>query len=106
SSDIVLGALPFFHSFGATICLIYPLIEGIRVVTYPNPLETSKCAALIERYGATLVLATPTFLRGYLKRATREQLRSVKLVVSGAEKLPNELYAAFQERFGIEIMQG
>jgi acyl-[acyl-carrier-protein]-phospholipid O-acyltransferase/long-chain-fatty-acid--[acyl-carrier-protein] ligase len=105
-SDLILGALPFFHSFGATICLIYPMIEGIRIVTYPNPLETSKCAALIERHGATLVLATPTFLRGYLKRATREQLRTVKLVVSGAEKLPNELFTAFQERFGIEIMQG
>ena len=106
SSDTILGALPFFHSFGATVCLLYPLIEGIKVVTYPNPLETGKCAALVEKHGVTVLLATPTFLRGYLKRATREQLRSVQLVVTGAEKLPDELASAFKERFGLDVMQG
>ncbi len=106
SSDVIFGSLPFFHSFGATVCLLFPLIGGVRIVTYPNPLETSKCAALIEKHGATLMLATPTFLRGYLKRATREQFRTIKLLVTGAEKLPDELAAAFREKFGIEIMQG
>ncbi len=106
SADVIFGALPFFHSFGSTVCLLYPVIEGMRIVTYPNPLEAAKCAALIERHGATLVLATPTFLRGYLKRATPEQFRSVKLLVTGAEKLPNELSEVFAERFGIEVMQG
>ena len=106
TSDTVLGALPFFHSFGATVCLLYPMIEGLSVVTYPNPLETSTCAELIHRHHVTLVLATPTFLRGYLKRATRAQFANVKLVVTGAEKLPAELAAAFKERFGIDVMQG
>ncbi len=105
-ADVIFGALPFFHSFGATVCLLFPIIEGVRVVTYPNPLDAAKCAALIEKHGATIVLATPTFLRGYLKRATREQLRSVKLLVTGAEKLPEELSEAFLAKFGIEIMQG
>ena len=104
--DVIFGALPFFHSFGATVCLLFPLIEGVRVVTYPNPLDAPKCASLIEQHGATILLATPTFLRGYLKRATREQLASVKLLVTGAEKLPQELSEAFLEKFGIEIMQG
>ncbi|MEQ1853969.1 MAG: AMP-binding protein, partial [Chthoniobacteraceae bacterium] len=104
--DIILGALPFFHSFGATVCLLYPMIEGLRVVTYPNPLETHKCAALIEQHHVTLLLATPTFLRGYLKRAAPEQLRSVKLAVTGAEKLHDELAHAFKARFGIDVMQG
>lgn len=106
SKDVILGALPFFHSFGSTVCLLFPMTEGIKVVTYPNPLETSKCAKLIEQYKTTLVLATPTFLRGYLKRAEPEQLRSVRLIVTGAEKLPDELSAAFKARFGIDIMQG
>ncbi len=106
SKDVVLGALPFFHSFGATVCLLFPMIEGLKVVTYPNPLDAAKCAQLIEEHQATLLLATPTFLRGYMKRAQREQLRSLKLLVTGAEKLPQELADAFRERFGIEIMQG
>ena len=104
--DVVLGALPFFHSFGSTVCLLFPVVESVKVVTYPNPLDTPKCAALISEHRVTLMLATPTFLRGYLKRAEREQLRSVKLIVTGAEKLPNELADAFQTRFDKEVMQG
>ena len=104
--DVILGALPFFHSFGATVCLLFPLIESVKLVSYPNPLETAKCAALIAKHGATLLLATPTFLRGYMKRAEPEQLRSIRLIVTGAEKLPDELADAFRMRFGIEIMQG
>jgi acyl-[acyl-carrier-protein]-phospholipid O-acyltransferase/long-chain-fatty-acid--[acyl-carrier-protein] ligase len=106
AADSIFGALPFFHSFGATVCLLYPFIEGIKVVTYPNPLEAAKCAALIEKHHITLMLATPTFLRGYLKRAKPEQLRSVRLIVTGAEKLHDELGDAFHARFGIEVMQG
>lgn len=104
--DVVLGALPFFHSFGSTVCLLFPMIEGLKVVTYPNPLETAKCAALVEKHRVTLLLATPTFLRGYMKRAEPEQLRTVRLLVTGAEKLPDELAGAFHARFGIEVMQG
>ncbi len=104
--DVILGALPFFHSFGTTVCLLFPMIEGVKVVTYPNPLDTPKCAALIEEHKVTLMLATPTFLRGYMKRAEPHQLRSVKLIVTGAEKLPDELADAFHARFGIEVMQG
>ncbi len=104
--DVMLGSLPFFHSFGATVCLLFPMVEGMKLVTFPNPLDAAKCAKLIEEHGVTIMLATPTFLRGYLKRAHKEQLRSVKLIVTGAEKLPDELADAFRERFGIEVMQG
>lgn len=104
--DTVLACLPFFHSFGSTVTLWYPLIEGVRSVTYPNPLELTKCADLIERYEVTLFCSTPTFLRGYLRKVEPAKLKSIKLLVTGAEKLPNELADAFQERFGIEILQG
>src|SRR5205085_6789877 len=35
--DAILASLPFFHSFGSTVTLWYPLIEGVRIVTYPSP---------------------------------------------------------------------
>lgn len=104
--DAVLANLPFFHSFGCTVTLWFPLMEGIRSVTYPNPLEVAKSADLIERYGITLFCTTPTFLRGYLRKIEREKLATVDLLVTGAEKLPVELSEAFQERFGIEVLQG
>jgi len=104
--DTVLACLPFFHSFGCTVTLMFPFIEGIRLVTYPNPLDAAKNAALIKRYKITMLLATPTFLRSYMRRAEPEQLESLTLIVTGAEKLPRELADAFHERFGKEVMQG
>ena len=104
--DSVLGCLPFFHSFGCTVTLWYPLIEGVRLVTYPNPLDIQKNAEMIARHRVTLLLSTPTFLRGYLRKAEPSQLASVQLTVTGAEKLPNELAQAFETRFGKKVEQG
>jgi acyl-[acyl-carrier-protein]-phospholipid O-acyltransferase / long-chain-fatty-acid--[acyl-carrier-protein] ligase len=104
--DAILASLPFFHSFGSTVTLWYPLVEGVRIVTYPNPLEVAKNAALIEQYKLTLLLATPTFLRGYLRKAEPHQLRGVRLVITGAEKLPLDLAKSFEERFGQRVFEG
>src|SRR5437016_7452783 len=104
--DAILASLPFFHSFGSTVTLWYPLIEGVRIVTYPNPLEVAKNAALIEKYKLTLLLATPTFLRGYLRKAEPDQLRTLRLVITGAEKLPLDLAKAFEERFNQHVFEG
>ena len=105
-NDAILASLPFFHSFGATVTLWYPLIEGVRIVTYPTPLEVASNAALIEKYKLTLLLATPTFLRGYLRKAQPEQLRSLRLIITGAEKLPVDLAKTFEERFNQRVFEG
>src|SRR5438477_1189316 len=104
--DAVLASLPFFHTFGSTVTLWYPLIEGVRIVTYPNPLEAAKCAALIDRYELTFLLLTPTFLRLYLRKAEPKQLRSLRLIITGAEKLPLELATHFEERFRKKVFEG
>jgi len=106
SDDSVLGCLPLFHSFGCTVTLWYPIIEGLSLVTFPSPLETKKLAELISEHEVSLMIATPTFLRGYLKRATPEQLSSLKLVVTGAEKLPQSLREEFEKRFGHQVLEG
>jgi acyl-[acyl-carrier-protein]-phospholipid O-acyltransferase / long-chain-fatty-acid--[acyl-carrier-protein] ligase len=104
--DAILASLPFFHTFGSTVTLWYPLIEGVRIVTYPSPLEAAKNAALIERYKLTLLLATPTFLRGYLRKVEPQQLRTLRLVITGAEKLPLDLAKNFEERFKQKVFEG
>jgi len=105
-TDAILASLPFFHTFGSTVTLWYPLIEGVRIVTYPNPLDASKCAALIDRYELTFLLLTPTFLRLYLRKAEPKQLRSLRLIITGAEKLPLELATHFEERFRKKVFEG
>jgi len=105
-TDAILGSLPFFHTFGSTVTLWYPLIEGVRIVTYPNPLEAGRCAALIEQYKLTFLLATPTFLRVYLRKAEAQQLRTLRLIIVGAEKLPLDLASHFEERFHKKVFEG
>jgi acyl-[acyl-carrier-protein]-phospholipid O-acyltransferase/long-chain-fatty-acid--[acyl-carrier-protein] ligase len=104
--DKVLGCLPLFHSFGSTVTLWYPMLEGIDLVTYPSPLDPPKLADLIQKHKVTLLLATPTFLRGYMRRVDPEKLESIKYVVTGAEKLPQKLAEAFSEKFGKKVMEG
>jgi len=106
SNDSILGSLPLFHSFGSTVTLWYPIISGLDLITYPSPLETKKLGELIEKHRISLMIATPTFLRGYLRGVNREALTSLKIVVTGAEKLPPTVAAAFEQRFGKKVFEG
>jgi acyl-[acyl-carrier-protein]-phospholipid O-acyltransferase / long-chain-fatty-acid--[acyl-carrier-protein] ligase len=104
--DSILGSLPLFHSFGCTVTLWYPIIGGVNLVTYPSPIETKKLAELIEKYRVSLMIATPTFLRGYLRGVNKEALTSIKLCVTGAEKLPATVSDAFEAKFGKRVYEG
>ncbi len=106
SNASILGCLPLFHSFGCTVTLWYPVIEGIDLITYPSPLETKRLAELINLHQISVLLATPTFLRGYMKRIDPAQLSSLKMVITGAEKLPQNLADAFEDKFGTRPMEG
>lgn len=102
----LLGCLPVFHSFGFTVTLWYPILRGCHVVTVPSPLDTRKIIEAIRDEHATVLIAAPTFVRPILKKAEPGELKSLDLVVTGAEKLPDELYRAFLENFHLEILQG
>lgn len=106
SDDRILGCLPLFHSFGCTVTMWFPMIEGVDLVTYPSPIETPKLAELIEKYKISVLLATPTFLRGFLRKATPEQMASLKMIITGAEKLPAKLAEAFHKKFGQTVLEG
>ncbi|MBI2814747.1 MAG: MFS transporter [Opitutae bacterium] len=103
---VLMACLPVFHSFGFTVTLWYPLLRGCRVVTVPSPLDTKRIVEAIQQERATVMLGAPTFVRPFLKKASREELQSLDLVVTGAEKLTLDLYEAFLGQFGIEILQG
>jgi acyl-[acyl-carrier-protein]-phospholipid O-acyltransferase/long-chain-fatty-acid--[acyl-carrier-protein] ligase len=104
--DIFAGVLPFFHSFGYTVSLWSAMSLNTAGVYHISPLDARQVGKLVETYRATLLLATPTFLRGYLKRCTPEEFQSLDLVVDGAEKMPIELADAFEKRFGKRPTEG
>jgi acyl-[acyl-carrier-protein]-phospholipid O-acyltransferase/long-chain-fatty-acid--[acyl-carrier-protein] ligase len=103
--DRLLGILPLFHSFGY-LALWVAANHGLGVAFHPNPLDGAAIGELVERHRVTVMIATPTFLQIYLRRCTPEQLGSVRVVLTGAEKLPDRLAAAFEERFGIRPLEG
>lgn len=105
-NDCFLGILPFFHSFGYTGTLWAVGCLPCSGAFHYNPLEPKQIAKLIETYKCTIVLGTPTFLRGFLKRIEPEQFKSVDVVVVGAEKMPIPLAQAFEERFGVRPIEG
>jgi acyl-[acyl-carrier-protein]-phospholipid O-acyltransferase/long-chain-fatty-acid--[acyl-carrier-protein] ligase len=105
-SDSVLGIVPFFHSLGFTITMWGPLLLDVRAAYHFSPLDTRTVAKLARMRAASLLLATPTFLRTYLRRCEPEELSSLEVVVAGAEKLPIPLCDAFEKKFGIRPVEG
>jgi acyl-[acyl-carrier-protein]-phospholipid O-acyltransferase/long-chain-fatty-acid--[acyl-carrier-protein] ligase len=104
--DVLLGVLPFFHSFGYTVTLWLPAVLGVGVAYHPSPLDLTAVSELVRDYRVTFLLATPTFLQAYTRRCLPEDFGSLQFVVVGAEKLPEPLALAFEDRFGIRPLEG
>jgi acyl-[acyl-carrier-protein]-phospholipid O-acyltransferase/long-chain-fatty-acid--[acyl-carrier-protein] ligase len=104
--DVLLGVLPMFHCYGYTVTLWTALTLDARAVYHHSPLEPRQIGALCRKHGGTVLIATPTFLRSYLRRCEPADLRTLEVVFAGAEKLPQELAAAFHERFGVLPVEG
>ncbi len=105
SSDRILGILPLFHSFGF-LSLWFALGQRMAIVFHPNPFDAIAIGDRVQRYGVTILLATPTFLQVYLRRCTPAQFGSLRVVLTGAEKLPERVSQAFEDRFGIRPLEG
>jgi acyl-[acyl-carrier-protein]-phospholipid O-acyltransferase/long-chain-fatty-acid--[acyl-carrier-protein] ligase len=103
--DRILGILPFFHSFGFTGTLIVPAVLGIGVVYHVSPLDAKAIGALVSQYRVTFLLATPTFLQMYIRGCEPEDFGSLQFVMTGAEKLPDRVAQAFEDKFGIRPLE-
>ena len=104
--DTVLGVLPFFHSFGYSVTLWASNTLGPCGVYHFNPLDSKQVGKLAAKYKVTVLLGTPTFLRGYIRRITPEQFANLDVVVVGAEKMPAELFESFEKKFGVRPVEG
>jgi len=105
-SDCFIGVLPFFHSFGLTGTIWFPLLQGCSVVYHPNPMDAKTVGELAETYKGSMLISTPTFCQSYVRRCTKEQFAHLRYAIVGAEKLRAPLAQAFQEAFGIGLLEG
>ncbi len=104
--DVLTGILPFFHSFGFTTTLWSALTLGPKGVYHYSPLDARQVGKLSREHGATILVATPTFLRSYLRRCEPSDFAALNTVIAGAEHLPQNLSDEFQRRFGVRPTEG
>ncbi len=104
--DKVMGALPFFHSFGFTATLWFPLVIGFGAVYHANPLDAKTIGEMVSKYKATILLSAPTFCSAYIKKCNKEDFSSLRYAIAGAEKLRETIAGDFREKFGIDLMEG
>jgi acyl-[acyl-carrier-protein]-phospholipid O-acyltransferase/long-chain-fatty-acid--[acyl-carrier-protein] ligase len=104
--DIVMGVLPFFHSFGYTVTLWLPLVVGFGAAYHPNPTDAKTIGEMAAKYGATLLVSTPTFCAAYVRKCQPEQFSRLRLAIVGAERLREPIASAFKQKFGVDLTEG
>lgn len=104
--EVILGVLPFFHSFGYTVTIWGVFGLGFKGVYHFSPLDARIIGGLCQEHRATIVLCTPTFFQGYLKRCEPAQFATMRLPILGAEKLKPEVAEQIRSTLGIEPLEG
>ncbi len=106
TSDVFIGVLPHFHSFGFTGTFWFPLLMGAGVAYHTNPMDAKVIGELAETYKATMLISTSTFCQTYVRRITKEQFATLKYAIVGAEKLRPQVAADFREKYGLDLLEG
>ena len=106
TNDRVGGNLPIFHSFGFTVCFALPATTGTPVTYVANPLDASLIVKTCREFKVSILCATPTFLQKYMMKAKPEDFKTLRLCVTGAEKLRTELADRYRNLTGRDIVEG
>jgi long-chain acyl-CoA synthetase len=105
--DVILGALPFFHSFGQTCALNACLTAGATLTLIPR-FDPDHALEIIERDKVTIFEGVPTMYVAMLhaSKADGVDTSSLRLCVSGGSAMPGEVLRAFEEKFGCKVLEG
>jgi len=102
----MLAVLPFFHVFALTAVLGAAITEGAELVMLPR-FEVKPLLAALRRTRPTIFHGVPTLLKAVIDQgATREDLASVKVCISGGAPLPAEIKRAFEAVSGCRVLEG
>ena len=105
--DILLGALPLFHSFGQTCSMNSAVRAGASLDLMPR-FDPTRALELMDRDGITVFQGVPTMYYALLNHPERDRYdrSKLRLCVSGGAALPVEVLRGFEEAFGATILEG
>src|SRR5215211_6975095 len=105
--DVLLGALPLFHSFGQTCGLNAAVSVGACLSMIPR-FDPGKALEIIERDGVTIFQGVPTMYHAMLNHEGREDVdvSGLRACMSGGAAMPVEVMKAFEEAFGCQVLEG
>jgi long-chain acyl-CoA synthetase len=105
--DIALCVLPLFHSFGQTCMQNGMLGAGGTVVLLPR-FEPETAYRLLEKHRVTVFAGVPTMYFALLHHpaADRYDLGALEYCISGGAPMPVEVMRAFDEKYGVNILEG
>ena len=105
--DVVLGALPLFHSFGQTCGLNSSVYAGASLTLIPR-FDPSKALEIIDRDKVTIFQGVPTMYSAILGCEDRDDhdVSSLRLCMSGGSAMPVEVMRQFEEQFDCKILEG
>jgi benzoate-CoA ligase family protein len=107
--DVVFSAAKMFFAYGLGNSLYLPLLSGGTTVLFPGRSTPAAVYQTLEKHRPTMFFCVPTLYAAMLQvdqEQTRDSLVSVRLCVSAGEPLPAEIYRAWKQRFGVEILDG
>jgi acyl-[acyl-carrier-protein]-phospholipid O-acyltransferase/long-chain-fatty-acid--[acyl-carrier-protein] ligase len=104
--DIFFSSLPFFHSFGLTCGMLFPLLLKSKIFIYHNPLDYKIIPKKIKESKANIFFSTNSFLQSYSNFAEKEDFENLKYIVAGGEKLQNNVIKIYKDKFDLEVYQG
>ena len=105
-TERILGNLPLFHAFGLMVGLCFPGVTGTKVTLVANPLDGAGVCKAVRDDKVTMLISTPTFLQTYMRCCRPGDFDSLRMMVTGAEKLQKRLADAFFDLTGLQIIEG
>lgn len=105
--EVTLGVLPLFHAYGLTVCLTSSILLGGTLVLVPR-FDLDAVLAAIETHKPTTFPGVPPIYKALADSpAVRlRDLRSLRICVSGAMRLPLDVQEQFERISGARLVEG